>query len=111
MFLNLILNARDALCTLPSTATRRLELGVETKGNQVHLSIEDNGPGIAEEHRNRLFEQGFTTKDAASGSGIGLWISRSFVIAAGGKLRFEPCRRVARGSSWSYRWHSAISAS
>ncbi len=90
VFLNLILNARDALCTLPSGTTRRLELGVEVKNDQVLLSVEDNGPGIAEEHRARLFEQGFTTKDAASGSGIGLWISRSFVIAAGGTIRFEP---------------------
>ncbi len=90
VFLNLIHNARDALCTLPTTVTRRLDLGVEIHGDQVLLSIEDNGPGIAQEHQNKLFEQGFTTKDASGGSGIGLWISQSFVKGAGGNLRFEP---------------------
>ena len=89
VFLNLILNARDSLCALPSSEVRRLELGVDANSKHVALTIEDNGPGIAPEHQGKLFEPGFTTK-AAEGSGIGLWISNSFVTAAGGRLRFEP---------------------
>ncbi len=61
----------------------------------VCLTVEDNGPGIAEEHMDRIFEPGFTTRAAgrswpeAQHRGLGLSIVRQLVEAAGGSVRVK----------------------
>jgi len=53
----------------------------------VRLWVEDNGPGIPPELRERIFEPFFTTK--AHGSGLGLSIVHSIVTQHGGELSVE----------------------
>jgi signal transduction histidine kinase len=87
VLLNLCLNARDALVerlTGPggrlalATANHAFALGeipahVESlSGEFVCLSVEDNGPGIAEDIRPRIFDPFFTTKPTGKGTGLGL---------------------------------------
>ncbi|MFD1572221.1 ATP-binding protein [Halorubrum laminariae] len=43
--------------------------------------LEDNGPGIPEGNRDRVFEQGFTTKDHNGGTGMGMASVRQIVLA------------------------------
>jgi len=62
-------------------------------GNQSAIEIEDNGPGIAQEHHARLFER-FYRIDASraqytGGSGLGLAIAHWAVEANGGTIDFE----------------------
>jgi signal transduction histidine kinase len=90
VLLNLLLNAKDALRLLPEGRPRELQIGVVEDGARVRIIMEDSGPGVPEENRAQLFDPGFTTKEADAGTGIGLWISRSLLLAAGGDLRFEP---------------------
>lgn len=55
----------------------------------VTILVEDNGPGIPREERDRVFQRGFrgkTTKDLTKGSGIGLAISKSLISQMGGIL-------------------------
>jgi signal transduction histidine kinase len=54
----------------------------------VRITIADNGPGIPKEIRDRIFEALFTTKDA-TGTGLGLWVSRQIVEKHGGSIRFR----------------------
>ena len=49
------------------------------------IQVTDNGPGVAEAARHRLFEPYFTTK--SSGTGLGLAICRRLVEAHGGAIR------------------------
>lgn len=52
---------------------------------EFRLIIADDGPGIAPEHRHRLFEPFFSTK-AEKGSGLGLWMARGIAIKYGGSI-------------------------
>ena len=62
------------------------EHGVRTSAS-VRLVVEDSGPGIAPEHRERVFEPFYTTRP--NGLGVGLAISRSLAERHGGRLRAE----------------------
>jgi len=65
-----------------------------TEGSRAVIEIEDTGPGIAAEDRERIFEAGFTTKPRGEGTGWGLAICRRIVREHGGEIevRSEPGR-------------------
>ena len=79
LILNLLLNAAEAL---PQGG--RATIGARTDGDSVCVRIEDDGPGIPEPVRDRIFEPLFSTKEA--GTGLGLTISRRIVEAHRGEL-------------------------
>jgi two-component system, NtrC family, sensor kinase len=58
----------------------------ELKGNQVVISVIDNGAGIPEEFKNKIFQPFFTTKPAGQGTGLGLSLSYDIVKSQGGEL-------------------------
>jgi predicted ATPase/signal transduction histidine kinase len=80
---NLVTNALDALESVPQ-ANRRLVIASRVENDTVEVSIEDTGPGIAVENRERVFDVFYTTK--TEGMGIGLAICRSIVKAHGGSI-------------------------
>jgi len=63
---------------------------------EFRLIIADDGPGIAPEHRDRIFEPFFSTK-AEKGSGLGLWMARGIANKYGGSIRVRS--NTAEGSS------------
>ncbi len=65
--------------------------------SEFHLIIADDGPGIAPEHRDRIFEPFFSTK-TEKGSGLGLWMARGIANKYGGSIRV---RSNTAGSSWT----------
>ena len=80
---NLLINAAQAMAT--STAGRSILIRtVLACGDNVHCSIEDDGPGIEPAHLPHIFGHCFTTKQG--GMGIGLQISKSIVEAHGGSI-------------------------
>jgi PAS domain S-box-containing protein len=62
------------------------------------LIIADDGPGIAHEHRDRIFEPFFSTKPE-KGSGLGLWMARGIANKYGGSIRVRS--NTTQGSSWT----------
>jgi signal transduction histidine kinase len=48
-------------------------------GDTVEIAVEDNGPGIAEEHQREVFSGTFTTKAATGGMGLGLFITKKVI--------------------------------
>jgi len=86
--LNLVGNALDALRDTPRDAPRvDVQLGDDLAGREVWLRVRDNGPGIPEEERARIFRPFHTSK--ASGTGLGLAISKKIVEAHQGTIAVE----------------------
>ena len=85
-FNNLLINARQAV---PEGRKPYLHVVLKLVKRCVQVSIEDNGCGITEEVRAKMFAPNFTTK--AGGSGIGLAVAKRGIESAGGHIWFETC--------------------
>jgi len=77
---NVLRNAVEA-----SPAEKPVNVTLSVRHGSAQLDVCDSGPGIPAKLRERVFDPFYTTKDR--GSGVGLAIVRSFVEAAGGKVR------------------------
>ncbi len=98
MWTNLIDNAADALAEAGTTAPSIVVRAREEDGGAV-VEVEDNGPGIPADIRDRVFDAFFTTKPPGSGTGLGLDISYGIVVHRhGGEITVEsePGRTVFR---------------
>lgn len=81
---NLLLNA--AYVTKDGGEVR---LRMVERNLQQGLSVEDDGPGIPPEIRDRVLDPFFTTKPPGQGTGLGLSVTRTIVAAHGGELTFS----------------------
>ncbi len=84
VFLNLLLNARDATPDGGAILVR-----CWTQDGHVAVSIKDNGAGIPAEARSRLFEPFFTTKEVGKGTGLGLYVCHRIVAEHHGRIRVD----------------------
>jgi C4-dicarboxylate-specific signal transduction histidine kinase len=69
ILVNLVRNAKDA-CAASERPDKRITLRVADAGDQIHVSVADNGVGIAPENMTRIFAHGFTTKQDGHGFGL-----------------------------------------
>lgn len=95
---NLLLNAVEALATLPDEA-RSIHVRSHTDGGWACLCIDDTGPGLSDDALAHVFEAFWSTKD--DGMGIGLSISRTIMEANGGQIWAEPAG--VRGARFGLR--------
>jgi len=89
VFLNLIINAQQALQDHPGPRWVRLSSAYDAGRDLIRVVVADNGPGIPEELRARIFEPYFTTKPVGIGTGVGLAVSQGIVEAHGGTLTVD----------------------
>jgi signal transduction histidine kinase/ActR/RegA family two-component response regulator len=82
---NLIVNASQAIAARGSD--NEIVIATRAEENHVILTVEDTGPGIPTELRERVFEPYFTTKPAEIGTGLGLALVRKIASAHGGEAR------------------------
>ena len=92
--LNLVLNARDALIDHQAAGGKTIQIAVseraEDQGDRhVCLAVRDNGPGIPEQHRDKVFQPFFTTKRDSGGTGLGLSTSLGIVESHGGNMKVD----------------------
>ncbi|RYF82844.1 MAG: two-component sensor histidine kinase [Comamonadaceae bacterium] len=84
---NLLLNALQALETLPPGAVRRVQIRTSTAAGQGVLVVEDSGPGIAPDLLPQLFQPFVSTREG--GLGLGLSLSETLAAGQGGSLVAE----------------------
>jgi signal transduction histidine kinase len=63
-----------------------VEVSTKNLGNSIRISVKDNGPGIPEAIKDKIFQPFFTTKPAGQGTGLGLSLSYDIVKAHGGEI-------------------------
>ncbi len=112
VFLNLLVNAADAIEALPNRGDRAGEIHIHTgyDGHAVEITVSDNGCGVSPEIAGRIFEPFFTTKNNGLGTGQGLSIARRLVEDVhGGTLSYRP--NVKGGATFSIRIPAAAQES
>jgi PAS domain S-box-containing protein len=87
VFINIIINAEHFM--IETNRRGRLEITTEKRGNSIITTIADDGPGIAPEHLNRIFDPFFTMKDVGKGTGLGLSICYGIITEHGGTIHAE----------------------
>jgi two-component system NtrC family sensor kinase len=90
VFINLIKNGLDVIGPNGQIWISCREIVRKDRGRrEIEILIEDNGPGIPAEIRDRIFDPFFTTKDVGHGSGLGLFIVHDIIEMHGGSIRVE----------------------
>jgi PAS domain S-box-containing protein len=94
---NLVSNAADAVDHAGKIRIVMMPAARE-QGTGVELKVEDNGPGIAAEHRTHIFEPFFTTKKDV-GTGLGLWVSKEIAERHGGHIEVSSGKESSLGGA------------
>jgi signal transduction histidine kinase len=84
VFLNLVLNARDAM-----EGGGSLMITTSASDESVRIEVADSGQGIAPEHLSRIYDPFFTTKLARKGTGLGLSVTYGIVREHGGSIEVQ----------------------
>jgi signal transduction histidine kinase len=85
VFLNLLLNASEAFP--PGAPQPRVRVQLSSAGSRAICDVIDNGPGVAPELVERLFQPFASSRPEGGGTGLGLAVSRELIRSAGGELQ------------------------
>lgn len=91
VFLNILMNALDAVEGLPRP---EVHVTCTKKGHRVIIKVFDNGKGVPEEIREKIFQPFFTTKPVTKGTGLGLSISKKIIEHHHGEMTYESKNNV-----------------
>jgi histidine kinase len=92
VFVNLLINARDAMnekwqSLQPQKEVKQISLKTRSDGKEITVEIRDTGPGIEQAILERIFEPFFTTKKVGQGTGLGLSISYGIIQDCKGSIQ------------------------
>ncbi len=95
VFINLLINARDAIEERwegrdAEPGDKRITVTSRLEDGRVMVEVRDTGTGIDKAHRDKIFDPFFTTKEVGKGTGLGLSISYGIVTDCGGEIRVGP---------------------
>lgn len=89
VLLNIIVNAGQAI-----EGFGEIVISTRAHGDRVSISIQDNGRGMSEEVRKKIFQPFFTTKDVGKGTGLGLSISEKIIRQHNGEILIDSTEGV-----------------
>jgi two-component system NtrC family sensor kinase len=93
VILNLVKNAFDAMkdkiADQGSAYKAKIILRTKDLGDKVKIEVEDNGPGVPDEIKDKLLMPFFTTKKGTDGTGLGLSITHDIIKAHEGSLEIK----------------------
>ena len=86
IIINILINAMYSLDTVEKP-DKQIRVVTGCRNGQVFLEVSDNGPGISENIKNKIFDAFFTTRLAGKGMGLGLSVVHSIVTSYGGQIK------------------------
>jgi signal transduction histidine kinase len=86
--LNFLINSKDALIE-KEQRIKYIDIKVYSKNKYAVMEIEDNGKGMSEEERERIFEPYFTTKKDGKGTGIGMSVTQTILNRHNAEVEIE----------------------
>jgi len=86
VFMNIFINAQQAMDGEPGTITVTTH---SPEPGSIEIRIQDTGPGMPAEKKDKIFEPFFTTKEAGKGTGLGLAVTYGIVKDHGGKITVD----------------------
>ncbi|MBF0350302.1 MAG: HAMP domain-containing histidine kinase [SAR324 cluster bacterium] len=101
VFVNLLLNARDALDDWKGE--KKLTIDVYQKNEEIFVNFTDTGMGIPQEIQSKIFDPFFSTKDVGKGTGLGLSIVHYLIQENEGTLLFSSS--TGQGTTFSIKFH------
>jgi len=109
VFINLLINARDAIEArmeaAPAVTAKRVTLRTSFEGGEVRAEVCDSGIGMTPRIIDKIFEPFFTTKAVGKGTGLGLSISYGIVKDCGGSI--EAISEEGQGTCFVMRFPPA----
>jgi signal transduction histidine kinase len=78
--------------------TPTISVATKRSGNKIEIRVTDNGAGIPQKIKEKIFQPFFTTKPTGQGTGLGLSLSYDIIKAHGGELKVET--REGEGSTF-----------
>ena len=97
VFLNLVNNAIDEM----EKTGGKITLTSKMDGDDIMVSVADNGPGIADANLSRIFDPFYTTKPVGKGTGLGLSICYGIIKKIGGDIDAQSLR--GQGTTFEIR--------
>jgi len=95
VFINIINNGIQAIGNQENGI---ILLKTKSSGDNIEISIGDNGPGMDEQTQSKIFDSFFTTKEIGKGTGLGLAISKNIILKHQGTIRVQST--VEQGSTF-----------
>jgi PAS domain S-box-containing protein len=96
VFLNIIINAETEMKLAHGKG--KLSIKTEQTDNAIHISFKDDGPGIAKENLERIFNPFFTTREVGQGTGLGLNLCHGIITEHKGRIWAES--KLGRGATF-----------
>jgi len=104
VLVNLLINAAQAV---RARGNGKITLETRALGDQIEISVSDDGVGIPPENLGQIFSCGFTTRHEEGGSGLGLAISKEIVDAHHGSLEVKS--QLGAGTTFTVRLPRSLS--
>jgi len=86
VLVNLVQNAREAVSQRDASRRAEITIDVHAVDGSIVVGVSDNGPGVPEAERSRIFDPFYSTKQEMAGVGLGLFVAEGLVRSAGGRL-------------------------
>ena len=99
VLVNLLLNARDAM---EKSDQKLITITTKKDGDFLELLLEDTGPGIPGDIKEKIFDPFFTTKEVGKGTGLGLSISYDIIKKHSGTIEIEN-NKIGTGAVFKIR--------